>query len=87
MDGSRTIKQEVIEYVLNSCMIHDRKGVLMIGDRSYDIIGAKNAGVLSMGVLYGYGSPEELESVSPDYIADSPREAGEIISKINAGEM
>lgn len=87
MDGSRTIKQEVIEYVLNSCMIHDRKGVLMIGDRSYDIIGAKNAGVLSMGVLYGYGSPEELGAVSPDYIADSPREAGEIISKLNTGEM
>ena len=32
----------------------------MIGDRSHDIVGAKNNGMQAIGVLYGYGSREEL---------------------------
>ena len=39
----------------------DRDSVLMIGDREHDILGAKQTGIHSMGVLYGYGSREELE--------------------------
>ena len=32
----------------------------MIGDRSHDMVGAKNNGMKGIGVLYGYGSREEL---------------------------
>ena len=79
MDGRRTEKQEVIEYVLTSCGVEDRSTVIMVGGRRYDIEGAKRAGLHSLGVLYGYGSLEELEKAGPDYIAATPEEAGEIL--------
>ena len=43
----------------------------MIGDRRFDIEGAAAAGVESIGVLWGYGSREELEAEGTDAIADS----------------
>ena len=47
---------------------------LMIGDRHYDIEGAVKAGIDSMGVLYGYGSREELEGAGATYIEETPEE-------------
>ena len=44
MNESRTDKYEVIEYVIESCNITDRNEVVMVGDRSHDMIGAKKAG-------------------------------------------
>ena len=41
----------------------------MIGDREYDIIGAKKNGLKSCGVLFGYGSKQELEKAGADFIA------------------
>ena len=79
MDGTRTEKSEVIEYVLASCGVDERDTAIMVGDRRYDIEGAKKAGLHSMGVLYGYGSREELESAGPDYIAETPEKAGDIL--------
>ena len=43
----------------------------MVGDRSHDIIGAKKNGIDCAGVLFGYGSREELEEAGADFIADS----------------
>ena len=36
---------------------------VMVGDREQDIIAAREAGILEIGVLYGYGERAELESV------------------------
>ncbi|MNT85299.1 5'-nucleotidase [compost metagenome] len=55
---------------------------LMIGDREHDIIGSKGCGVVSVGVLFGYGSEEELSSSGADYIASTVEEIQEIISRI-----
>lgn len=71
MDGQRTEKSEVIAYVLDACGVKDRSTVLMIGDRDYDILGAKAVGVHSMGVLYGYGSRQELENAGAEYIVET----------------
>ena len=79
LDGSRTEKQEVIEYVLSECGAECRSDVLMIGDRRYDIEGARRAGVHSMGVLYGYGSRAEIEEAGPDFIAETPDEIAGIV--------
>jgi len=54
--------------------------VLMVGDRSFDILGAKRAGVDSAGVLFGYGSREEFEEAGADYIAADANELFEIIT-------
>lgn len=74
MDGTRTDKYEVIRYVLDRCSIseEERKRAVMIGDRSHDVIGAKKAGLNSIGVLYGYGSKEELEQAGAETTAASP---------------
>ena len=47
---------------------------IMIGDRKYDINGAKKMGIDSIGVTYGYGSQEELQAASANYIVDTVEE-------------
>ena len=42
----------------------------MIGDRKFDILGAKENGLKSMGVLYGFGDREELLEAGADYIVE-----------------
>lgn len=81
MDGTRTAKGEVIEYVLKTCGIseEERNFAVMIGDRSHDIVGAMKCGLHSIGVLYGYGSIEELESAGAERIAETPEMTAELI--------
>ena len=69
MDESRSKKEEVIEYALTKIGNPCKDQVLMIGDREYDIIGAKKNGLKSCGVLFGYGSKQELEKAGADFIA------------------
>ena len=64
-------KCEVILHALYEMGISDRSGCVMVGDRSHDAIGAKMARIDFIGVLYGYGSREELEAEGTDAIADS----------------
>ena len=71
LDGSRTRKSEVIEFALNECRREGNSNVVMIGDRKHDIIGAKEQGIDSIGVLYGYGSRHELEKENPTHIVDN----------------
>ena len=56
-----------------------RKCTYMVGDRKFDIIGAKAEGVISVGVTYGYGSEEELLAEKPDFLAHSVDELKEIL--------
>ena len=69
-DALRTKKDEVIRYVLEKNGIDDLSQAIMIGDREHDILGAKAVGIRSMGVLYGYGSREELEAAGADIIVE-----------------
>ena len=46
----------------------------MVGDRKHDIIGAKANGLESVGVLFGYGSREELENAGADHIVNDVAE-------------
>ena len=46
----------------------------MVGDREHDIIGAKENGLESIGVLFGYGSRQELEKAGADQIAENVQE-------------
>lgn len=50
----------------------DGSDAIMVGDRKFDIEGACGAGIDSIGVLYGYGSREELEAAGSTYIVDTP---------------
>ena len=66
-EGKYETKAQVIERALSICGAQ-RSEVLMVGDRMHDIIGAKENGVDSAGVLYGYGDREELEGAGADMI-------------------
>lgn len=85
MDGTRTVKDEVIEYVLEISGIceKERASAVMIGDRSHDIIGAEKCGLHSMGVLYGYGSRDELEAAGAELIVETPKAIAELFMKRN----
>lgn len=71
MDGRRTKKEEVISYALEQNQITDNAQAVMIGDREHDIIGAKKCGLDSIGVLFGYGSREEMEGCGAGQIVDN----------------
>ena len=79
LDGSRDYKDEVIEYVLAKAGITDRSTVLMIGDRRQDVLGAHKTDIECMGILWGYGSMEELTQAGADYIARTPQEAADML--------
>ena len=67
--GPCSTKAGVIRETLAQLRIDDPSQAVMIGDRRFDIEGAAAAGVESIGVLWGYGSREELEKASPGYLA------------------
>lgn len=79
MDGTRTSKDEVILYALTAGNVSDYAKAVMIGDRKHDIIGAKKIGIDSIGVLFGYGTYEELKGAGADYIAENTEEIGSLI--------
>ncbi len=56
----------------------------MIGDREYDVTGAKKAGIASIGALFGYGSRKELEAAGADALAESPKDIYPIVCKANS---
>lgn len=80
-NGADVGKAAVIKNALAACGEDDLSRAVMIGDRFYDIEGAKAVGIASIGALYGYGSREELEKYGADYIAESPDEIVKIILK------
>ena len=78
-EGSRKEKHTVIEYVLSALGDPDREGVLMVGDRMHDVIGAHESGIKCLGALWGYGGSEELEKYGVDLTAEDPQSAARII--------
>lgn len=67
-EGTRHTKADVIRFGLESLATSDKSKVLMIGDRKFDIIGAKECGLDAMGVLYGFGNRPEFIASGADYI-------------------
>ena len=83
MNGNRSEKAEVIEYALEQNNITDLISCLMIGDRKHDILGAKNVGIKSIGVLYGYGGFDELSNAGADFIVKDVGELSELLLGIS----
>lgn len=74
LDGRRNYKADVIRYVLDANGISSREKVVMVGDRKFDILGAKEFGLETVGVLYGYGDREELTTAGADHLVGSVAE-------------
>jgi len=72
MDEKRTNKADVIAYALET--VGRTRPAVMVGDRKHDIEGAQAHGLPSIGVLYGYGSREELVTAGATYLAETAEE-------------
>lgn len=78
LDETRTAKGDVIRYALGK--IDDPAArILMVGDRQHDVLGAEENGLPAMGVLWGYGSREELTDAGARILADSPEKMADLI--------
>ena len=80
LDGTRGAKTELIRYVLERERIAPAEAV-MVGDREQDIIGAKANGLRSVGVLWGYGSRDELEAAGADALASAVAQLPAVLSR------
>ena len=78
MDETRNKKDAVIAYALSMSGASATDSI-MVGDRHHDIEGAKANGMRSVGVLFGYGSREELATAGADQIAEDIKELQNIL--------
>ena len=69
LNGERTNKAELIQYILEQQKLQADQ-CLMVGDREHDIFGARQNGIDTIAVNYGYGSQEELALAQPKYQID-----------------
>ena len=72
LDGSLRTKALVIAKVLHRLGEPDRREVVMVGDRSHDVLGAREHGIDCIGVRWGYALPGELEDARPARICHTP---------------
>ena len=71
LDSSRDKKWQVINYGIERIGSPSLDRCILVGDRKYDAEGAHICGIDSLGVLYGQGSLEELESAGFTYILNT----------------
>lgn len=79
LDGSRGEKSGVIKYALDQINIIDLSEVIMVGDRMFDIFGAKKNNIDSIGVSYGYAIDNELFESNPTFIVNDIEDIIDII--------
>ena len=79
-DRQRDKKHEVLEYVFENLGCKRERSV-MVGDRVFDADGARKCGIDAIGVLWGHGSREELDSSGFVYIAENPAELISFLEK------
>ena len=70
IDDNTTTKSDIVRNAINNINV-DKKDIVMVGDRQYDIIGANDNGIDSIGVLYGYGNLEEFKENNATYVVEN----------------
>jgi phosphoglycolate phosphatase len=66
MDGSRSDKADIIAHLIEKHRL-EKSSMVMVGDRKFDIIGAKKTGIDSIAVGYGYGDEAEFNEAGSTY--------------------
>lgn len=79
LEGTKHTKKQIIEDVLLELPPISLDEIIMVGDRLQDIEGAKQCGINSLGVKFGYAQLCELENAGADFIASTPAQVAEII--------
>jgi phosphoglycolate phosphatase len=78
LDGRFEDKAELLAHLLTRERVEPEAAV-MIGDRAADVRAAKASGVRSIGVLWGYGSEQELNDAGADALCATP---GELFARV-----
>ena len=79
LDGTRSDKTCLISHILEKEMIASSE-TSMIGDRVHDIIGAADNGICGFGVLWGYGTKDELKNSGAHAFFKTP---GDLVTAFN----
>ena len=73
----------MIEYLITSIAANQIKpavdDIIMVGDRKFDVLGARKFGIDTIGVLFGYGSKEEFDACACRYVAADAKEMVKMI--------
>ena len=80
LDNRRRHKEDVIAHALDALEHPAPDRIIMVGDREHDIHGAREHGIASIGVLWGFGSRGELADAMADHIVDSVDELGMLLA-------
>jgi phosphoglycolate phosphatase len=70
LDGTRDSKLAVVQHAIER-LGAGHANTTMVGDRAVDIEAAHSVGIASVGVLYGYGSLEEISNAKPHHVCES----------------
>lgn len=81
LDGTRVDKTRLLCHALEETGTRADEAI-MVGDRSHDVIGARNNNMTAIGVLYGYGSPSELTAAGAHHLCKTPKDVFNLASKL-----
>jgi phosphoglycolate phosphatase len=85
--GKLDHKPELLAHILSKHSLSPSHA-LMVGDRRYDISGAHAVAMRGLGVLWGYGTRDELEAAGADQLVDSPADlARTVLSMVNGKQF
>jgi phosphoglycolate phosphatase len=79
--GKHSSKGQLIAQLLERNRLVSSPSIVMVGDTHYDVLGAKEQGICSVAVAYGFGTYETLNPCFPDYIVDSVDSLSELLLK------
>jgi len=78
--GTRDDKSAVIAHTLENLQASSQShSIVMMGDRRHDVEGARENGIETIGVLWGYGTAEELSTAGAIALAEGPDDAGDLL--------
>ncbi len=77
--GKISNKEDVLKYIIDTLKISDVSNCLMIGDTKYDLKGAKEFGIDALGVLYGFGTFDELKCYPSIALVNTVGEIGALL--------
>lgn len=79
LDGTRRHKRDVVVEALQRLGADAGPGAVMVGDRDHDLVAAGAAGLSGVGVLWGFGTPEELAPHAPVALVAHPLEVADLV--------
>lgn len=81
LHGPRQSKTAVLQALFAEIGITDKNKCLMVGDTCFDIEGANNIGIDSIGVNFGFGNEKEMLDMGALFVADTTEDVADFILK------